>query len=135
MAAFQQQMAAYVPADPLCVLQHALIRLSMQKGVVRDSMDKARVLSNKCHGEVEDILKREEQCKIDARLWSDLVDIEQKKKYLASMPHDAFNSSVAEGQHEVGKLLCAFADKKVALVPGQSVSMLKEIQDFTESGL
>ena len=58
-----------------------------------------------------------------------------KKKDLASMTHDAFNSSVAEGQHEFGKILCAFADKMDALVPGQSVSMLKEIKDFTESGL
>ena len=66
---------------------------------------------------------------------ADFVDLERKKKDLASVTHDAFNSSVAEGQHEVGKLLCAFAYTMAALVPGQSVSMLKEIKDFTESGL
>ena len=135
LAAFKRQMAADLPADFQCVFQHAQTLFSMQKSVVGDSMDKARVLLTKSHGEVEDIHKREEQCNMCARLWSDLVDIEKNKKDLASMTHDAFNSSVAEGQHEVGKILCALADKMDALVPGQSVSMLKEIKDFTESGL
>ena len=64
-----------------------------------------------------------------------MVDIAKKKKDLASMTRDALKKSVAKGQHEVGNFLCAFADKMVALVPGQSISMLKEIKDFTESGL
>ena len=54
----------------------------MEKSVAGDSMDKARVLLNTCRGEVEDILKREEPCKNDARLWSDLVDIEKRKIWL-----------------------------------------------------
>ena len=68
-------------------------------------MDKARVLFNTCRCEVEDILNREEQRTNGARLWRELVDIEKKKKDFALMTHDAVNSSVAEGQHEAGKLL------------------------------
>ena len=58
-----------------------------------------------------------------------------RKKHLASMMCDAFTSSMGEGQHEDGKYLCVFAGKMVAVVPSQSVSMYKDIKDFTESGL
>ena len=58
MAAFEKQIAAYVPADSLCVLQQALHQFGMQKSVVGDSMDKAKVLLTKCHDEIKGILKR-----------------------------------------------------------------------------
>ena len=51
----------------------------MQKGVVRDCMDKAMESLKKCHEEVKEILDQKEQSNIDARLWKDLIDLDTRK--------------------------------------------------------